>query len=142
VVSSVIFSALWNFSNIIISLSWYIKQAKLKGNCSRTLILVELDHSTQKAQLVQANLHQEVVLVEALSTTQVEVHIQILGVPLKAKDLLLQVRGTNLQIHHIAQWDQLPGVVEFNALSVEEVAMSCGRGWRGLRPPLRGVQSA
>jgi hypothetical protein len=38
---------------------------------------------------VQANLHQEV-LVEALSTIQVVVHIQMLKVLPKAKDLLLQ----------------------------------------------------
>jgi hypothetical protein len=49
----------------------------------------------QKVQQAQANLHQEV-LTEALSTTQVVVHIQMLEVLLKANDLLLQVRGTNL----------------------------------------------
>jgi hypothetical protein len=40
------------------------------------------------------NLHQKV-LVEALSTTQVVVHIQMFEVLLKAKDLLLQVRRIN-----------------------------------------------
>jgi hypothetical protein len=49
----------------------------------------------RKVQPVQANLHQEV-LVETLSTTQVMVHIQMLEILLKAKDLLLQVRGTRL----------------------------------------------
>jgi hypothetical protein len=48
-----------------------------------------------KGAAIQANLHQEV-LVEALSTTQVVVHIQMLEILLKAKDLFLQVRGTNL----------------------------------------------
>jgi hypothetical protein len=71
---------------------------------------------------VQENLYQEV-LVKALSTTQVVIHIQMLEVLLKAKDLLLQVRGTNLQIHHLPQWDLLPRVVGFNALSVVDVAM-------------------
>jgi hypothetical protein len=71
---------------------------------------------------VQANLHQEV-LVEALSTTQVVVHFQMLEVLLKAKDLLLQVRGTSLQIHHLPQWELLPRVVGFKALSVVDVAM-------------------
>ena len=70
---------------------------------------------------MQANLHQEV-MVEALSTTQVVVHIQMLEVLLKAKDLLLQVRGTNLQIHHRPQWYLLPRVLGFNALSVLDVA--------------------
>jgi hypothetical protein len=64
---------------------------------------------------VQANLYQEVVLVE--------VHIHILKVPPKSKDLLLQVRGTNLQIHHLAKWDQLSRLVEINALCVEDVAI-------------------
>jgi hypothetical protein len=70
----------------------------------------------QKVQPVQQNLHQDV-LVEELSITQVVVHIKMLEVLLKAKNLLLQVRGTNLQIHHLPQWD-LPRVVEFNALRV------------------------
>jgi hypothetical protein len=75
-----------------------------------------------KVQPVQANLHQEV-LVEALSITQVVVHIQMLEALLKAKDLLLQVRGTNMLIHHLPQWDLLPRVVGFNALSVVDVTM-------------------
>jgi hypothetical protein len=71
---------------------------------------------------VQANLHQEV-LVKALSTTQVVVHIQMLKVLLKEKNLLLQVRRINPRIHHLPQWDLLPRVVEFNDLSVDVVDM-------------------
>jgi hypothetical protein len=47
----------------------------------------------------------------------------MLEVLLKANDLLLQVRVTNLQIHHLAHWDLLPRVVKFNALSMADVAM-------------------
>jgi hypothetical protein len=76
--------------------------------------------SIRKLQTVQENLHQEV-LVEALSTTQAGVHIQMLELLLKAKDLLHQVRGTNMQIHHLPQWDLLLRVVGFNDLCVVDV---------------------
>jgi hypothetical protein len=97
-------------------------QAKLKGNCNKTLRWVELDHSMWMVQSVLANLHQEV-LVNALSIIQAVIHIRMLKVLLKAKDLLLQVRRTSLQIHHLPQWDLLPRVVGFNVLSVVDVAM-------------------
>src|SRR6266540_2199227 len=102
-VYTVIFSALWNFSSTAILLSWYIKQAKLKENCSKTLRLIELKLSTQKVHQVEANLHQEVMQAEAPSPAQMVVHIQMPVVFLVAKSWMLQVRRTNLQVHHLAQ---------------------------------------
>ena len=57
----------------------------------------------QKVQQVEANLHQEVMQAEAPSPTQMVVHIQIPVVFLVAKIWLLQVRRTNLQVHHLPQ---------------------------------------
>src|SRR6266540_729470 len=84
-VYTVIFSALWNFSSTAILLSWYIKQAKLKDNCSKTLILIELELLMQKVHPVEANLHQEVMQAEAPSPIEMVVHIQMPMVFLVAK---------------------------------------------------------
>jgi hypothetical protein len=73
-----IFSALFNFSRTVILLSWYIKQAKLRANCSKTRRAIEEVHSMPRIPQVQASLHQEPMQTEVQIPTQVEAYVQLL----------------------------------------------------------------